>query len=100
MPRLAPIRFAAVTGLAFAASLPAQSPRPPQTPASAQTASALPATPTTTPEPPPIPLTPSQRPPKRAQVTYTDGTLSISADNSSLNQILRQISTDTGMKIT
>src|SRR5437764_15453174 len=101
MLHFAPIRFAAVTGLAFAASLPAQSPRPPQSPASAQTSSTLPATPTTTqPEPPPIPLTPSQRPPKRAQVTYADGTLSISADNSSLNQILRQISTDTGMKIT
>ena len=32
-------------------------------------------------------------------VTYTSGTLSVSANNSSLNQILRQISSDTGMKI-
>jgi hypothetical protein len=47
-----------------------------------------------------VPLTPSQLPPKHAQVTYADGTLSISADNASLNQILRQIATDTGMKIT
>jgi len=100
MPRFAPIRFVAVTGLAFTASLPAQSPHPPQSAPSPQPSSSLPATPTTTPEPPPVPLTPSQRPPKRAQVTYADGTLSVSADNSSLNQILRQISTDTGMKIT
>ena len=54
----------------------------------------------TTPEPPPPPLTPSQRPPNRAQVTYADGMLSVSADNSSLNQILRQIASSTGMKIT
>jgi hypothetical protein len=33
-------------------------------------------------------------------VTYADGMLSVSADNSSLNQILRQIATNTGMKIT
>jgi len=84
--------------MAFAASLPAQSPRPPQ--ASTQTPSNLPATPTTTPEPPPIPLTPSQRPPQRAQVTYAGGALSVAADNASLNQILRQIATETGMKIT
>jgi hypothetical protein len=87
--------------LAFSATLSAQSPRPPQgTPASTQTPSNLPATPTTTPEPPPIPLTPSQRPPQRAQVTYADGELSVAADNASLNQILRQIATDTGIKIT
>src|SRR5882757_2755321 len=102
MHRLAPIRFAAVAGLAFSASLPAQSPSPPQAkpPASTPASSTLPATPNTTPEPPPVPLTPSQRPPQRAQVTYADGTLSISADNASLNQILRQIAGDTGIKIT
>jgi hypothetical protein len=61
----------------------------------------LPATPATiAPEPPPIPLTPSQRPPQRAQVTYADGALSVAADNASLNQILRQIASDTGIKIT
>jgi hypothetical protein len=102
MHRFAPIRFAAITGLAFSASLPAQSPGPPQAKPSASTpaSSTLPATPATTPEPPPVPLTPSQRPPKRAQVTYADGTLSVAADNASLNQILRQIASDTGMKIT
>jgi hypothetical protein len=101
MHRLAPIRFAAIAGLAFSPSLPAQSPRPPQgTPASTQAPSNLPATPTTTPEPPPVPLTPSQRPPQRAQITYADDKLSVVADNASLNQILRQIAIDTGIKIT
>jgi hypothetical protein len=85
--------------MALSASLSAQSlPHPPQ--ASTPASSNLPATPTTTPEPPPVPLTPSQRPPQRARVTYTDGELSVAADNASLNQILRQIATDTGIKIT
>jgi hypothetical protein len=101
MHRFAPIRFAVLAG-AFSASLPAQSPHPPQAKpsASTQASSTLPATPATTPEPPPVPLTPSQRPPQPAHVTYTDGTLSVAADNASLNQILRQIASDTGMKIT
>jgi hypothetical protein len=102
MPRFSPIRFAAVAGIVLSASLTAQSPQAtPAAPAQAQ--SNLPATLPTTPEPPLIPLiplTPSQLPPKHAQVTYANGTLSISADNASLNQILRQIATDTGMKIT
>ena len=97
MQSFAPIRFAVVAGLTLSMSLMAQSTGTPQaTPA----ASTLPATQATTPAPPPVPLTPSQRPPKRAQVTFADGTLSVSADNSSLNQILRQIANDTGMKIT
>jgi len=104
MPCLSPIRFAAVASLALSASLPAQSPQAKAaTPAQASSTparSTLPATPPTTPEPPPAPPTPSQLPPKRAQITYTNGTLSISADNASLNQILREIATDTGMKIT
>jgi hypothetical protein len=36
----------------------------------------------------------------RAEVLYSDGKLSITADNSSLNQILREVSRLTGMKIT
>jgi hypothetical protein len=102
MHHFAPIRFAAAAGLAFAASLPAQSPQrlQPAPPVANQTASTLPATPPTAPVQPELPLTPQQRPPQSAQVTYADGTLSVSADNSSLNQILRQIANDTGMKIT
>jgi len=37
---------------------------------------------------------------RRAEVRYADGLLSINANNSSLNQILREISRQTGMKIT
>jgi hypothetical protein len=102
MHRSAPIRFTAAASLALSASLLAQTPPTPQanSPASPQQ-STLPATsPPTTPAPPPIPLTPAQLPPKRAKITFADGVLSISADNASLNQILRQIATDTGMKIT
>ena len=40
------------------------------------------------------------QPAQRAQVKYETGLLSISADNSSLNQILREIGRLTGMKIT
>lgn len=53
------------------------------------------------------PITPTQsapsashQPPQLAQVTYADGKLLISANNSSLNQILRDISRETKMKIT
>jgi hypothetical protein len=35
-----------------------------------------------------------------AKVTYADGRLEVAADNSSLNQVLREISRKTGMKIT
>ncbi len=98
MSRLAPIPFAVVASLVFCASLVAQSPRTSAKP-SAQVSS-LPALQPTTPEPPPPPLTPSQRPPNHAQVTYAGGMLSVSADNSSLNQILRQIGSSTGIKIT
>jgi hypothetical protein len=99
MVSFAPTRFAAIAGLALSATLPAQSPQTTR-PASTPVSSTLPASAPTAPEQPPIPLTPSQRPPTRAQVTYADGKLSIIADNASLNQILRQIAADTGMKIT
>ena len=100
MPNLAPIPFAVVASLIFCASLSAQSPHTSQsrTATPAQVAS-LPATQTTASEPP-LPLTPSQRQPNHAQVTYAAGMLSVSADNSSLNQILRQIASSTGIKIT
>jgi hypothetical protein len=100
MQSFAPIRFAIAASIAlFSVSLSAQSPQA-KPPTQTQTSSTLPATQPTVPEQPQVPLTPSQRPPKRAQVTYADGMLSVSADNSSLNQILRQIATNTGMNIT
>jgi hypothetical protein len=107
MQNSAPIRFLAA-GLAVSAmfspalTLAAQStPTPATKPgAAAPPSSTLPAAqPTSTPPPPSIPPTPSQLPPTHAQVTYTGGTLSISASNSSLNQILREISRETGIKI-
>ncbi len=81
-------------GLAFAQS-PAQ-------------ISTLPATrPTATSPTAPIPAIVPASAPKadqpakhRAEVVYSQGQLSIAADNSSLNQILRDISSQTGMKIT
>jgi hypothetical protein len=90
------IRLAAAISFAFCASLPAQSPPGLQAKPGLATTSApnLPALP---PAPPP---TPSQLPPRPAHVAYTSGTLSVAADNSSLNQILREISRTTGIKIT
>ncbi len=74
---------------------------------SAQTGSRLPPTPTTSISnpnamSPPIAAAPTradtlQR--HRARVTYANGMLEVRADNSSLNQILRDISRQTGMKI-
>jgi hypothetical protein len=106
MQNSAPIRFLAA-GLAVSAmlspalTLAAQSvPTPATKPGAAAAASTTPpAAQPTTPTPPPIPPTPSQLPPTHAQITYTGGTLSISASNSSLNQILREISRETGIKI-
>lgn len=46
------------------------------------------------------PPTPAQRPPQHANVSYRQGELEVAADNSSLNQILREISLKTGIKIT
>jgi hypothetical protein len=58
--------------------------------------SLLPPTPTTVAPPP----TPSQLPPVHAEITYSGGILSVTASNSSLNQILREISRETGITIT
>jgi hypothetical protein len=49
---------------------------------------------------PPAPKTPAELPPQRADVTYSQGKLAVQADNASLNQILREISRQTGIKIT
>jgi len=100
MQSIGPIRFILYSSFASAALLSAQSAptAQPKPSATVQAVSTLPPTPPTT--EPTVPLTPSQQQPKRAQVTLANGSLSVSADNSSLNQILRQISHDTGIKIT
>jgi hypothetical protein len=47
-----------------------------------------------------VPLTPAQSPSQRAKVTYTGNQITVAANNSSLNQILHDISRLTGIKIT
>lgn len=102
MQSSAPIRFL-VASLAASALLPALSLAAQGRPTEAAKSSAappaistLPSTQPSTPLPPP---TPAQLPPSHAEVTYTGGTLFVSASNSSLNQILREISSQTGIKI-
>ncbi|MEO6911490.1 MAG: hypothetical protein ABI158_11265, partial [Edaphobacter sp.] len=46
------------------------------------------------------PLATQQQPQRPAEVSYTGGKLFVSANNSSLNQILHDIARETGMKIT
>lgn len=109
MQRSGPIRFVAssifaISGLISAQTPPNTPPKPtPATstlpPTAPTSASAQPVAPTT-PVPATVPLTPAQEQPKHAQVTLANGALSVTADNSSLNQILRQIAGNTGMKIT
>jgi len=94
-----PARLSALTVL-LAATLHAQSRTlaPPAQSAQTPPPSTIPATtPTDTPAPP---LPPAQSPPRRATASFTNGQLTVSASNSSLNQILREISRLTGIKIT
>ncbi len=75
----------------------------PMTPPVATTNPA-PVAPAAAPVAPPQPVGPPrdsllQHPAKPAQVTITTGSLTIKADNSSLSQILHEISTSTGMKV-
>lgn len=69
----------------------------------AQVAPTLPPTAPTTPFAAPVAptgaVTPAQEPPRRARVTYAAGLLTVAADNSSLNGILRDVSRLTGMLI-
>ena len=64
---------------------------------------AIPPTAPTQPASASAPSTPASQPPqavRQAQVAYTAGRLQVNADDSSLNQILREIGRVTGMKIT
>jgi len=97
-----PIRFVASASFAVSALLSAQIPDPQAKPtATVQPVSSLQPTAPTAASPltPSIPLTPAQEQPKHAQIALANGILSVTADNSSLNQILRQISRETGIKI-
>jgi hypothetical protein len=98
MQRITPIRLIAVTILSTAAFSHAQ-PQTPSKPASPPLPAIAPTSiPTAT--PPSAPLTPAQSPPQRAKVTYADNEITVAAGNSSLNQILHDISRLTGIKIT
>jgi len=72
---------------------------PPTPPAAAPAPAAAPTPAPQATQPPPAPAAPTT-PANRANVTYANGLLTVSATNSSLNQILREISRQTGMKIT
>jgi len=98
MQRTTPIRYAAVASFAFSALLCAQARHISPAKPTAATPVALPVTPSTT--RPELPPTPQQLPSHPATVTYSNGMLDVSADNSSLIQILHEISRKTGMKIT
>jgi hypothetical protein len=49
---------------------------------------------------PPMNPTMAERAPHLASISFADGQLAVSADNSSLNQILRDVARRTGIKIT
>ena len=96
-----PVRFATAASLAFSALLLAQSPVASRARPAAVPPATLPATPPTViPVVPELPKTPAQLPAHPADIAFADGMLAVSADNSSLNQILRDVSRQTGMKIT
>ncbi len=108
--RLQPTRFARPLLLAAAATLFAYAPHNAQAQARVQAqglqqqkpSAAVPASNFAASAPASVasPLTPAQRPAHRAEVRYTQGNLVVSADNSSLNQILREIGRVTGIRIT
>ena len=58
-----------------------------------------PSTAATTPAPPPLPAWPANEQAKPAQISWDSHGLKIEATNSSLGQILNEISTDTGTKV-
>ena len=101
MQSSAPIRLLFAIGFAVCALLPPLPLAAQARPASSTTAtpSTLPPTQPTAPPAATTPATPAQLPAHRADVTYKAGTLFVSASNSSLNQILREISRETGIKI-
>ena len=93
---LTSIRVGLLAGTAFVCSTNSAQTVPPTAPA------APPAVPLTSPASPVVPEQArqgSQQQAQRAEVELNGGKLSVRAENSSLNQILREISRSTGMKI-
>jgi hypothetical protein len=89
------IRLATTAGLSVSTLLYAQLPSAPTSTLPSTATTTVPAT-----NVPATPPTPAQSPAKRAQVSWANTELTVSASNSSLNQILRDISRLTGLKIT
>ncbi|PWT82929.1 MAG: hypothetical protein C5B58_07380 [Acidobacteria bacterium] len=97
MRTLTLLRIPAIAAVTFSSIVSAQS-RPASPSKSSSTNTSLPPTSITAP-PPAAPVTPAQAPPRRAQISYINGDLAIAAYNSSLNQILREVSRLTGVRI-
>lgn len=101
MRNQATIRFAAATFALCSTLLCAQTHRTRHSkPSAASTTQPVAPQVMTQPAAPPPPPTPAELPAQPAKVTYANGLLTVAAHNSSLNQILRDISRETGMKIT
>ncbi len=83
------VRLTAIAGIVASTLVFAQQPANSSLPSTSATSIA--------PAPPP---TPGQLPSRRADVSYVNNELVVAASNSSLNQILREISRLTGIKIT
>jgi len=95
--------LAMLTATLLCATVSAQIPPQPHPNPAGQPAQTLPpAQPTqlTQPTPPAAPAPPAARPAYRARIEFSGGQLAVTAENSSLNDILRDISHITGMKIT
>ncbi len=98
MREFALVRLTAIASLVVSTFTSAQS-QP--SPSPQQTVSTLPAASTTgIATAPAAPVTPAQRPARRADISFVNNELVVAASNSSLNQTLRDISRLTGIKIT
>ena len=98
MRRHIPIRFLAASALSASVLSHAQ-PQAASNPSVPASTTLSATAPTANPSPAPPP-TPAQSPPQRAKVIYTDNEIAVTANNSSLNQILHEISRLAGIKIT
>lgn len=93
------VRLTAIAGM-FASTFVSAQPQPQRSPQQPAISTLPSASTTDIATAPAAPLTPAQRPPRRAEISYVNSELVVAASNSSLNQILREISRLTGIKIT
>ena len=93
MPTSNPPRVPALLLLSVALSTPLQAQLP------VKPSAAVPSTPTTNSSPGNEPAV-VPRPQHRSHITFTNGLLTVSASNASLNALIREIARQTGMKVT